>query len=341
MLSQVLRRSTRRVIPSLTTKHLVVRRTQSIRFATSWKNEGKADDNIQFKWFLLVGVFGTLVYMAVMQRIQEQDHMKNVERYKKTFTEAEWNEYITQIQQKHLTLESGEECYLVPYTNKNDTKAVNTLVEKLGGSENVHVVDLNELVSNQIGDALGKAKYHILLSQTLEKEDTSASGFKYSFSYKLKPGIFTQMVNDEITSLQKAAPTKGRVLVLNYPPNIKEAIKFEQNICNRDTLVVLDDKSNETDIVQYFETVDKVKSLKAMPKLEPLVVDTVALEQEHAAEEIKEEPVFLKTLPAGEPSPDAPAIQKAQYKLRQFKEPIRYYGETDEDIINRLKSLQK
>lgn len=314
------------------------------RYASSWRNERKTDDKIEFKWFLLVGVFGTMVYVTVMQRIKEQDHSKNIEKYKKTFTEEEWTKYINEIQKKRLTLEAKEECYLIPYTfnSQSYAKAISSTVDNLGGAENVGVVDLNSLVTAQLNDPLGKAKYHILLAQSLEAEDANAPGFKYTFTYKLKPGIFTQIVNDEILRLKSENPSLGRFVILNYPPNIKEAVKFEQNVCNKDTLLVLDNKLADSDIVQYFETVDKVISYKDLTKKSPLFVDAKAAPAViPESEPMNESSVVLKVLPNEKPTADAPAITKAQYKLRELQQPIREYGESDVDVINRLKKLQK
>lgn len=314
------------------------------RYASSWRNERKTDDKIEFKWFLLVGVFGTMVYVTVMQRIQEQDHSRNIEKYKKTFTEEEWTKYINEIQKKRLTLEAKEECYLIPYTfnSQSYAKAISSTVDNLGGAGNVGVVDLNSLVSAQLNDPLGKAKYHILLAQSLEAEDANAPGFKYSFTYKLKPGIFTQIVNDEILRLKSENPSLGRFLILNYPPNIKEAVKFEQNVCNKDTLLVLDNKLADSDIVQYFETVDKVINYKDLTRKSPLIVDAKAVPSINPEpKSVVESSIVLKVLPDEEPTADAPAITKAQYKLRELQQPIREYGESDVDVINRLKKLQK
>lgn len=304
-----------------------------VRYASKWRNENRTDDHIEFKWFLLIGVFGTMVYVTVMQRIQEQDHNKNAEKYKKTFTEEEWESYVQATRVKHLTLERGEESYLIPFThgNKVSSKIVNQAVEKLGGAGNVGVVDLNELVEAQLKNG---GKYSVLLSQTLESDDgDKANGFRYKFTYKLKPGLFTQIVNDEILRQKGENGTLGRFLLLNYPPNIKEAVKFEQNICKRDTLLTLQDEENE--IVDYFSTVDKVKRVRDLPKMEPLTVSPSEVKVEASTAPT------LHTLPAVKPGDDAPAITKAQYELRQRGEPIRLYGETDVDVIKRLKSIQK
>ncbi|KAG0679827.1 Altered inheritance of mitochondria protein 36, mitochondrial [Pichia californica] len=325
---------------------LLISSISSKRFATSWRNKRNEDNKIEFKWFLLVGVFGTMVYITVMQRIQEQDHSKNIERYKKTFTEEEWVQYVNEIQKKHLTLENGEECYLIPYTysddNKSYLKSIDSTVENLGGKENVGIVNLNELIANQLENIDGKSKYNILLKQSLESEDLKSPGFKYKFSYKLKPGIFTQIVNDAIIKLKSDNPSLGRFIILNYPPNIKEAVKFEQNVSNKDLLLVLNNKSDDSDIVQYFDTVDKVIHINNMKKLEPFIIDNDSIPN---INKIKfEEPVeqipIANDILSKEPSSDAPAILIAQYKLRQLNQPIREYGETDVDVINRLKKLQ-
>lgn len=319
------------------------------RFASQWAKQnqkqtaGTTGDKIDFKWFLLVGVFGTMVYITVMQRLQEQDHSKNMEKYKKTFTEAEWSNYVNDIQKKHYTLENGEECYFFPFTN-NNSKIITQTIDNLGGAENVGVMDLNELISKQINSSDGKAKYHILLSQTLDSEDPQSPGFKFKFNYKLKPGIFTQIANDEIVRMKAENPSIGRFLLLNCPPNIKEAIKFEQNVTNKDTLLVLNDEFKDSDVIQYFDTVDKVIDISKMKKLEPLIIDSATqseMKLQREAEKLSEPPAILKTLPTEEPASDSPAIIKAQYKLRQLNEPIRIYGESDVDVIKRLNALQK
>lgn len=303
-----------------------------VRHASKWRNENRTDDRIEFKWFLLIGVFGTMVYVTVMQRIQEQDHSKNADKYKKTFTEEEWNSYVQATRAKHLTLEHGEESYLVPFThgNKSSSKVVKQLVDKLGGVDHVGVVDLNELVEDQLKNG---GKYHVLLRDTLEgDEGDKVDGFRYQFTYKLKPGLFTQIVNDEILRQKNENGSLGRFLLLNYPPNIKEAIKFEQNVCKRDTLLTLQDDNNE--MVDYFSTVDKVKRARDLTKLEPLIVSSIEVKHE------VEIPPSLHVLPDEKPGDDAPAIMRAQYELRQRGEPIRLYGETDVDVIKRLKNLQ-
>ena len=320
-----------------------ISRVGGIRYSSKWQNEGKTDDKIQFKWFLLVGVFGTMVYITVMQRIKEQDHSKNLEKYKKTFSEDEWNQYISEIQKKQLTLENNEECYLIPFANKEgkNNKKINQLNDKLGGDEYVSVLDLNQLVNEQINNS---GKYNILLNQTLESIDENNDGFKYNFSYKLKPGIFTSIINDEILKIKEINPKMGRFIILNYPPNIKEAIKFEQNISNKDMLIKLNNNNNKNDddIIQYFETVDKVIDINKISKLEPLIIENIPTNKQIENKEYTTPAVFkLHTLSNEEPSNDAPVIEKAQYKLRQLNQPIRYYGETDEDVITRLNKLSK
>lgn len=315
---------------------------QFVRHA-SWRNESKTDDKIQFKWFLLIGVFGTMVYITVMQRISEQDHSKNLEKYKKTFSEDEWNAYISDIQRKTFTLESDEECFLLPYSfNKNSkSNEIIKLANKLGGLKNVAIIDLNELVEDQLSNKNGKEKYNILLNSTLESTDSNPESFKFKFTYKLKSGIFTQIVNDKITELKNENPELGRFIILNYPPNIKEAVKFEQNVCNRDNLIILNNEKDNSDIVQYFQTVDKVIDFNKLENLKPLIVDCKNFNKANNSKKIEEDFV-INTLPANIDNVDnLSTIHKAQFKLRELGEPIRYYGETDLDVINRLQSLKK
>lgn len=316
--------------PAAPSRHLF----RQVRFASNRRNEDKVD----FKWFLLVGVFGTMVYAAIMQRLREQDHSKNLEKYKKTFSEEEWAAYIHDTQKKHLTLENNEECFLIPYTykNKSDSKIVAQVVDKLGGAENVGVIDLNELVSKQLSDT--SMKYNILFNQTFESVDEESPTLKYNFTYRLKAGIFTQIVNDEILKIREQKNHVGRFVVLNYPPTIKEAIKFEQNISSNDTLLISNENEKSFDIVEYFDAVDKAKFIKDLPKLNPLII-AVDINNKPKSKPIPETPV-LHSLP-DQVDDSSSAIVKAQFKLRQLNQPIREYGESDVDVINRLKELSK
>lgn len=287
------------------------------------------DDRMQYKWFLLVAAFGTMVYVNVVGRIQDQDHSRNLERYKKNFTPQEWDDYISQIERKTMLLDSGEECYMMPGGASAKTAA--TLISKLGEAE---LLDLNELVRYQLETP--SAKYHHVLKDNLERE-VKGSGLHYAFTYKLRPGLFTQLVHDAIKAAKERDPSLGRFVVLNYPPTVKEAVKFEQNVTTND--FVVSEGNDDSDIVQYFQTVDKVFVLNKMPTKETLRVDPKAKAKPSQVAEPKLSPAPLRPSLDVPPPADASALHVAQYKLRQRGEPIRRYGESDADVVARLASL--
>lgn len=290
------------------------------------------DQGMQYKWFLLVAAFGTMVYINVVNRLQDQSHSNGVQKLKKEYTPQEWEEYIARIERKTLLLNNNEETYLVP--QKVSAKQVSQLSALLGEPT---IIDLNELIKYQLENP--QAKYNIILNQTLEDSDNKGEiGLKYSFTYKLRPGLFTQLVNDAIKEAKSKDESSGRFLVLNYPPNVKEAVKFEQNICTNDYLVELN--KSDLDIVQYFQTVDKSIPISQLKKLDPKVVSPTK-DPKYQMEPSAPKPAEHVCLADIKPTENSSAIHHAQYKLRQLNEPIRKFGESNEDVINRLSKLQK
>ncbi|CDK28207.1 unnamed protein product [Kuraishia capsulata CBS 1993] len=206
------------------------------------------DKGPQFRHFLAVGLVGTMIFGLVVKRIDEQDSSSSLAKRKNSFSEEEWDAYL-KTQQRTKMFEEGD-FYLVPQ-GKN-LKGVQDVIAKVSaeGSEPV-VVDLNKLIKAQLEDP--NSKYGTLLRQSFESEEPEAPGCEYKFNYTLAHGIFTQLVKRE---LETKKDSKVFVL-LNYPNNIKEAIKFETDIATCTKLLVLDDDSKD-DVIDYFQTVDKV-----------------------------------------------------------------------------------
>jgi len=75
--------------------------------------------------------------------------------------------------------------------------------------------------------------------------------------------------------------------------------------------------------------------IEQIKQLQPLKIDTDA--KPRVVEQVE---IFkINTLPNELPE-NASSIHKAQFKLRELGHPIRLYGESDLDVINRLKSLK-
>lgn len=297
-----------------------------------YRAEG-GEDGLNFKWFLLVAVFGTAVFVKIAQRIKEQDNSPVSPKNKKSFTESEWAEQVKKMNEKRYVFNGeAQEFYLVPFGAKTQKKTTD-LVNKLGGEDTVATINLNDLIKRQLEDP--NSPYGVLLNDTLDKENNDSDGCFYTFTYRLAPGIFTQLVKNEITAVHKKNSKLTRFVVVNYPNTIEEAVKFEQKVGIVTKLVTEGNEPEHSNIVDYFSTVDKVISEDKVAKVEPLVITS----QSQAATTGAATPA---TNDLSTPPPDnAPAIQKAQYRLRELHQPIRRYGETDQDVINRLGQLQK
>ncbi|VEU21484.1 DEKNAAC102687 [Brettanomyces naardenensis] len=285
------------------------------------------------RWFVLVAIFGTAVFVKIAHRIRDDENNTSFKNKTVSYSEEEWQDHVEEMRRKRFQFRSGEEFYLFPFASNSKDKT-KRLVTKLGGEETVGVIDLNDLIKEQLEDP--SSRYGTLLSETLDKEDEGSNTCRYIFTYVLAPGVFTQLVKDRALKLREENPKITRFAILNYPNTIPEAVKFEQKVATVSKLVVAGKEPKENNIIDYFSTVDKVINIDKLPKMEPKVVDR--------SEYVKSKPASKAALsPALEqpPADDAPMIKKAQYRLREIGEPIRRYGETDRDVIERLSKLTK
>ncbi|GMG21481.1 unnamed protein product [Ambrosiozyma monospora] len=296
----------------------------------AWSN--KREDGPKARYFFLVGIVGTAIFALVVSKIDAQDPAKSLAKKKNSMSEEEWEQQLINLRRKTLAFKPSEaEFYLVPNGCNNDKK-VKQLVEKLeaGEDNSVGTIDLNQLIDEQLTSEMG-SKYGAVLKSTLDTTDLKSNGCHYKFSYKLAPGIFTKLVYNKVVSLRKEHPEYTRFVLLNYPNTIQEAVKFEQDVAVSKKLVLFGTEEKDNDIVEYFNTVDKCIKLEQLQveKFERVVANTPVSTTGSTSD--KEQP----------PADDAPAIKKAQYKLRELGEPIRRYGETDQDVIDRLTEVLK
>lgn len=302
------------------------------RYASGFKEE-LVDKKFALKWLAVVSIVGTAIFVKVIRRVKdEQDN--NRLNIKTTYTEEEWHEHLRKLQKKKFSFESGEEFYLFPFASHSEKK-VTELVNKLGGSDTVATVDLNDLIAAQLADK--SSKFGHLLQQTLEKKDEKSNTCYYNFTYVLSPGVFTQLVKDKALELRAEHPKYSRFVLLNYPNTIEEAVRFEQKVSKVKKLVVGGKEPKDNRIIDYFDTVDKVTKINDLSKQEPKIINRSSA----ASSNIVKSVYTGSSLPwgASEPPAEAPAILKAQYKLRKMGQPIRKYGEKDKDVIERLSSF--
>ncbi|KAG7893056.1 hypothetical protein KL925_001231 [Ogataea polymorpha] len=221
----------------------------------------ETNDPPKLAYFLLVGVFGTLVFVYVANKVNDQDASKSLAKRKNTYTEEEWEQQMNQIKRKQLAFDNSNNFYLVPYGAHREEK-VKQLVDTLG--PDTATVDLNELIKRQIDDP--NSQYGALLGKSLDTYDPQRNTCFYTFTYKLAAGVFTKLVRTEMQRLKAANPQIKNFVILNYPNTMPEAVKFEQDVAIVKNLVLLDDKESNENIVDYFRTVGKVVDLHKLEK---------------------------------------------------------------------------
>lgn len=187
---------------------------------------------------------------------------------KVSFTEREFQQYEkeTGLKRRHklISHEKNEqyEFYAVPFAH-DISVAEKVLGSKFTGSSQVKTIDPASLIEKEIED---EGKYSYLLQEL--------KATKKSFPR----GLITALVKQEIELFMNT--TKGqfdtKILLMNYPQTTEEAIKFENDVSELKTCVVLEhDFENLTadleedevrkvkNVVGYFDTVGKVQKVGA------------------------------------------------------------------------------
>ncbi|KAH3665804.1 hypothetical protein OGAPHI_003992 [Ogataea philodendri] len=201
------------------------------------------------------------MFVYAANKVNEQDANRSLAKRKKTFTEEEWEEQLSQIKRKQLVFDDSTKFYLVPFGAHKEAK-VEELKSALG--PNTAVIDLNELIKQQMDSP--ESTYGALLGKTLDGFDTNKSACFYTFTYRLAPGLFTKLVKTTSQKLKAQNPELTNFVLLNYPNTIPEAIKFEQDVAVAQKLVLLDNQETDSNIVDYFRTVNKVADLDQLKK---------------------------------------------------------------------------
>lgn len=210
------------------------------------------DQGPKFRHFAAIGLVGTAIFIATVHRVDREDSKTSLAKKKNSFTEEEWATHLEGLKRKKLvfTAEDGLNMYLVPYVK--DEAQVDQLRKSLGSAA---VIDLDDLISRQFEDS--DSEYYSLLRDTFVSK-ASSEGSSYQFGYRLAPGLFAHLVQLELSRIHKEQPQTKNFLLLRFPNNIKEAVKFEQDVALSRGVVLLDDAHAKSDVVEYFGTVNKV-----------------------------------------------------------------------------------
>lgn len=217
----------------------------------------KKPPRIRYLLGVVVLSFGLLHFVS--QRVDKKQP-------KTSFNESEFDQYEreTGLKRRHklITSELGLKYsfYVVPFASSiSDVAAA---IEKNNSSGRpVKIINSEDLVKKEIEE---EGRYSYLLNE-IKRDGRS-----------MPSGLFTALVKQEVNLFLNT--TNGQydtdIVLINYPQSTEEAIKFENDISDVTSCIIL--KDNEASLASalseeelrkinniygYFSTVDKVKKL--------------------------------------------------------------------------------
>lgn len=193
----------------------------------------KAEEPPSFKTIFLVGLVGTAIFVKAVDSL-EQNQPKN------TYTFSEFDNVMSGLRRRVSVFEQDDlnlHCVQTGVATK-----------KLKIPEDAKVIKPTEAIEfyrNQPED-----RFNVLLNDLYEKEGES-------YFQKLPAGLSVVLIGKYMKEHCKKGDS---VYILDFPDNIKDAIKFENEVSVIDKVVV--PKSEEGgQVSQYFKTVAKVETV--------------------------------------------------------------------------------
>ncbi|KAG7665336.1 AIM36 [[Candida] subhashii] len=219
----------------------------------------KRQARLRYIFYMVLVSFGAMYYVS---------HSVDKRNVKKSFSEGEFKQYEqeTGLRRRHKLishdLNEKYQFYVVPYVH--DNQAIDKIVkrvEELG--RKVRVIDPAELIKTEKEDERNKYCY---LLQDLD------DGHK-----EYPAGLITALIKQYISFFMNTrdGTFDTTFIIKNYPQHTAEAIKFENDVCDINQCIVLNDdienqlpqeKDDETvraikNVDGYFGSVGKTKTL--------------------------------------------------------------------------------
>ncbi|CAG99100.1 Aim36p [Kluyveromyces lactis] len=193
----------------------------------------KAEEPPSFKTILLVGLVGTAIFVKAVDSL-EQNKPKN------TYTFSEFDTVMSGLRRRVSIFEQDD----------LNLRCVQTGVatKKLKFPEDAKVIKPSEAIEffrNKSDD-----KYYVLLNDLYEKEGKS-------YMEKLPTGLSVVLIGKYMKEKCQKGDT---VYLLDFPDNIKDAIKFENEVSVIDKVIV-PNSEGDGQVSKYFKTVDKVETI--------------------------------------------------------------------------------
>lgn len=198
-------------------------------YATKTANSRKRDELPSFKKLALVGVIGTVIFVEAVKSL-DKNQPKN------SYSESEYAEVAKGLRRRKAIFAPGE-INVQLATQGVPTKQLGTRGKVVDPSEIV------EYYRQQEGD-----KYQALLNELLDSHGKH-------YVEKLPSGMLVMLVGRYLKEVCNGA---DNVVIANFPLNLKDAIKFENEVCVVDKVLFTESNAGN-DLAKYFQTVDKVE----------------------------------------------------------------------------------
>ncbi|CCH44680.1 hypothetical protein BN7_4248 [Wickerhamomyces ciferrii] len=209
------------------------------RCLSSKNNQPSKDPNksVRFRNFIAIGIISWVILAQVVEAVNKE------QKGSRSMSESEYFKQQMKLKRrKALFTQEEKQVYFVKADkNQDDLKEL-----KLDGFE---LIDPSKLVEREKNDK--ESLYNALLNDP----DTKT----------LPTGLLVDLISKELKNNESK-----KFVVINYPPDIKESVKFEEKAVTIKKLIHLsDDKESkvEDDVLKYYNTVNKVQTIESTEDL--------------------------------------------------------------------------
>ncbi|AET40354.1 Aim36p Ecym_5618 [Eremothecium cymbalariae DBVPG len=193
----------------------------------------KKDEPPSFKSIAVVAVIGSIIFVQAVKSLEKTKPKTN-------YSESEYVNIIQGLKRKVSIFKSG---YL-----KVHLLMPGVPLNKIGSMENAKVINPAEVVEHYRN--IPDDKYEALLNNL---HDT----YGEEYLQKLPNGALVMLLG---RYMKEVCHEGDEVYIKNFPETIKDAIKFENEVCVVSS-VLTDKGSEDSPVVKYFQTVNKVNTV--------------------------------------------------------------------------------
>ncbi|KAH3901180.1 related to Altered inheritance of mitochondria protein 36, mitochondrial [Saccharomycodes ludwigii] len=206
----------------------------------------KYKDNIDapgFKKIFLIALIGTAIFVKAVDSIEKHKPKNN-------FTEDEYKHVINGLKRQHQLFEGIpiSPIYFVPF-------AENMIPKNVPNSQKdntIAVIDPKDVVEFYRTNTA--SKYEAFLNQIYAANSNDPG----NLAQTLPQGMLCMLIGKYMKHFyNEKLSNKKKIYILAFPKSVKDSIKFENEVANV-TGVLADSSSINEDVIQYYETVNKV-----------------------------------------------------------------------------------